>query len=140
MTHLLDSNVLIALAVGDHVHHEAATRWWGGTDEQFATCPITEGALVRLLVREGLGGGEAGRVLGLLTAHPRHAFWPDSIGYHTVDLTTVLGHSQVTDAYLAALARHQGARIATFDRGLAQHAADVVTLIPVDSSPTVPTA
>ncbi|MGH9065722.1 MAG: TA system VapC family ribonuclease toxin [Acidimicrobiales bacterium] len=132
MTHLLDSNVLIALAVGDHVHHRAAIRWWTGTDERFATCPITQGALVRLLVREGLGGEDAARALGLLTGHSRHAFWPDSMGYEEVDLTHVLGHGQVTDAYLASLARRQGGRLATFDRGLAERAADVVTLVPLE--------
>jgi hypothetical protein len=29
-----------------------------------------------------------------------------------------MGHRQVTDAYLAALARHHGGRPVTFDKGL----------------------
>ena len=53
MTVLLDSNVLIALVVQDHVHHRAAERWFVDLDEPFATCPITQGALVRLVLREG---------------------------------------------------------------------------------------
>ncbi|MHB1576469.1 MAG: TA system VapC family ribonuclease toxin [Candidatus Dormibacteria bacterium] len=131
MTHLLDSNVLVALAVLDHVHHGAAARWWGASDEPFATCPITQGALIRLLMREGLDAGAAKRVLGLLTGHVRHTFWPDDIGYDSIDLTRVLGHAHVTDSYLAALARHRQAKLATFDRGLAREAPGVVTLIPV---------
>lgn len=131
MTHLLDSNVLVALAVDDHVHHRAATGWWVGTDEPFATCPITQGALLRQLIRQGLGNGEAARVLHLLTQHQRHAFWPDAIGYDAVDLTQVIGHGQVTDTYLAALARHRKGRLATFDQALAHRAADVATLVPV---------
>ncbi len=131
MTHLLDSNVLVALAVLDHVHHGAAARWWSATEEPFATCPITQGALIRLLMREGLDASAAKRVLGLLTGHGRHTFWPDDIGYGSIDLSRVLGHAQVTDAYLAALARQRQAKLATFDRGLARDAPDVVTLIPV---------
>jgi toxin-antitoxin system PIN domain toxin len=131
MTMLLDSNVLVALAVGDHVHHQAATRWWAASAEPFATCPITQGALVRLLIREGLGSREAGRVLSLLVNHDRHTFWPDAMGYDVVDLTDVLGHGQVTDTYLAALARFHQGRLATFDRQLAGEHSDVVTLVPL---------
>ena len=129
MTHLLDSNVLVALAVADHVHHGAAADWWQNTDSRFASCPITQGSLVRLLVRQGLGADDALRVLGLLTSHARHVFWPDSIGYDEVDMSHVLGHQQVTDSYLVALVRRQRAQLATFDRGLAQQADDVVTLL-----------
>ncbi|MFZ0215218.1 MAG: TA system VapC family ribonuclease toxin [Candidatus Dormiibacterota bacterium] len=130
MTHLLDGNVLVALAVADHVHHDAALRWWGAADGAFATCPITQGTLVRLLVRQGLGGRAAVGVLGQLTRHGRHRFWPDTVGYDALDLGTVAGHGQVTDAYLAALARHRRGRLATFDRGLVGAASDIATLVP----------
>ncbi|WP_445548451.1 MULTISPECIES: hypothetical protein [unclassified Frankia] len=42
MTTLLDANVLIALIVSDHVHHDAAETWLADTAASFATCPITE--------------------------------------------------------------------------------------------------
>lgn len=129
MTHLLDSNVLIALTVEDHVHHMPAMRWWTRSAEPFATCPITQGALLRLMIREGLVSELAARVLNQLTSHPRHAFWPDAFSYETIDLARVLGHAQVTDTYLVALARHHGARLATFDRELALEAPDIATLI-----------
>lgn len=131
MTHLLDSNVLIALAVSDHVHHDAAVEWWSGADNRFATCPITQGALLRLLIRQGCSSGEAAQALALLTDHQRHTFWPDSFGYDSIDLSAIRGHGQVTDTYLAALARHNQARLATFDEGLVEQAPDVATLIPV---------
>jgi hypothetical protein len=130
--YLLDSNVLIALIVEDHVHHVAAARWWTESDEAFATCPITQGALLRLLIRQGLTGTIAAQVLGRITAHPRHTFWPDAVSYETIDLTRVLGHAHVTDAYLVALARHKRSRLATFDRDLALAAPDCATLIPLD--------
>ena len=44
MTVLLDANVLIALLVDDHVHHEAAENWFTDMAEPLATCPITRAA------------------------------------------------------------------------------------------------
>lgn len=41
----------------------------------------------------------------------------------------MLGQAQVTDAYLAALARQHGGKLATFDRGLAALHSDVAVLI-----------
>jgi toxin-antitoxin system PIN domain toxin len=129
----LDSNVLIALTIREHVHHETAIHWWSAAGEPFATCPITQGALVRQIVREGRGVGVATRALGQLVAHARHVFWADSIGYGAVELDGLLGHGQVTDAYLAALARHRGGRLATLDGALAAREGDVATLLDVPS-------
>lgn len=41
----------------------------------------------------------------------------------------VIGHRQVTDAYLVALARGHRSRLATFDRGLAALHGDEVELL-----------
>jgi uncharacterized protein len=41
----------------------------------------------------------------------------------------VLGHRQVTDAYLAALARHHHGKLATFDKGLAALHSDVAVAL-----------
>jgi uncharacterized protein len=53
VTALLDANVLIALVVAEHVHHDAAAEWLSASDAGFATCPITQGSLVRFLLRTG---------------------------------------------------------------------------------------
>jgi uncharacterized protein len=53
VTALFDANALIALVVSDHVHHAAAAEWLSASETDFATCPITEGALVRFLLRAG---------------------------------------------------------------------------------------
>lgn len=127
----MESNVLLAVAVQGHVHHRSAARWLAVTTDPVATCPITQGALVRLLMRDGLEGTEAAQVLREFTGHPRHTFWPDAVGYSSVDFSLVFGNGQVTDAYLVALARHRRARLATFDRDLAKGAEDGATLIPV---------
>ena len=127
--HLLDANLLIALVIDDHVHHELAERWAADTAGPFATCPITQGTLVRFLVREGASGEEARRFLADVVAHEAHRFWPDDLGYDSVDLRAVVGHRQVTDAYLAALARAHRGRLVTLDRGLAAVHPDVVHLV-----------
>jgi toxin-antitoxin system PIN domain toxin len=125
---LLDGNVLIALADQAHVHHAVAVRWFATQSSPFATCPITQGTLLRLLLRHGAvaSPAQAAQVLAGFVQHPRHRFWPDAIDYSAVSWQGLLGHRQVTDAYLAALARHQQGRLATLDRGLAALHGDVV--------------
>lgn len=118
-TYLLDANVLIALTVKEHEHHERASTWMAGVDH-FALCPIVEGALVRFFVRLGESVAAATAVLKAIQAMPSFEFWPDEISYAEVHLRHVVGHRQVTDAYLLGLVRHHsGARLATFDAGLA---------------------
>lgn len=132
VTRLLDANVLIALFDADHVHRTAVREWFVGLDGHYATCPIVEGALTRWIVRiEGrTGAASAVRELRKLSADARHRFWPDDVAYSDVGWSGVLGHGQVTDAYLAALARKHGGRVATLDQGMAALHEDVAELIP----------
>ena len=130
MTVLLDANVLIALLVDDHVLHEAAENWFAGLNGNFVTCPITQGSLMRLLIREGQPAATARAVLSGTTADLRHEFWPDDLSYIDVPIQGIVGHRQVTDAYLAQLARAHGSRLATFDQAMAQLHRDVVELVP----------
>ncbi len=130
MTVLLDANVLIALLVGDHVHHVAAENWFVGTSGNFATCPITQGSLMRLLIREGQPAATAQAVLAGATGDARHEFWPDDAGYADVPIQGIIGHRQVTGAYLAQLAQARGSRLATFDQAMATLHNDVADLIP----------
>jgi uncharacterized protein len=129
VTFLLDGNVLIALAFPEHEHASRARPWFAGLGESFATCPITQGSLVRFLLRQGSDGPIAKAVLASFTELPHHVFWPDSVGFGDVRLEGVVGHAQVTDAYLAQLARFRGGRLATFDEGLASLHRDVSELI-----------
>lgn len=130
MRWLLDANVMIALVDEAHDHHEKVGRWFTAI-EGMATCPITEGALVRYMVRKGQSIASVIDVLSRLTAHPGHEFWPDSLPYTGIDLSQVIGHRQVTDAYLVSLTRHHGpdARLATLDEGLAALYPGTVTLV-----------
>ena len=128
-TLLADGNLLIALVVVDHVHHDRAVEWFATEEPTLATCPITEGTLLRFLIRQGGSASTAIGVLDAIRAAPWHRFWADDIPYEAAQLGGVIGHRQVTDAYLVALARHHGGRVATLDKGLAAlHGGDVLLL------------
>jgi toxin-antitoxin system PIN domain toxin len=130
VTVLLDANVLIALLVEDHVHHGAAENWFNEMNGHFATCPITQGSLIRLLIREGQPASTAREILTGTTADQRHEFWPDDVPYTDVPTQGIIGHRQVTDAHLAQLARAHGSRLATFDQAMAKLHSDVAELVP----------
>lgn len=132
MTVLLDANVLIAVTVTDHVHHDVAEEWFARRPEPFATCPLTQGALVRFLLRAGATARDAIEVVRGLQAVERHEFWTDGLGYDDIDMRGVVGHKQVTDAYLAGLARSRKGRLATLDRALAALHDDVALLLDPD--------
>ena len=118
-TFLADGNVLVALTVVDHVHNSVALNWFENDQPNLATCPMTEGTLLRFLMRAGETAIAAMAVLEAIRSQDWHVFWPDALPFEPAHLAGVIGHRQVTDAYLVALARHNDARLATFDRGLA---------------------
>lgn len=129
MTALLDTNALIALTVTDHVHHDLLEDWFSRRTEPIATCPVTQGALVRFLVRNGATAQEAVAVVRGVAATEGHEFWSDDVSYDQIDMRAVVGHKQVTDAYLAGLARSRSGRLATLDRALAVLHDDVTLLL-----------
>jgi toxin-antitoxin system PIN domain toxin len=124
---LLDVNVLVALFDPDHLHHEAAHRWFA---EQrrigWATCPLTENGLLRVLTHPAYSqaAGPPADVLELLQAFCSsggHAFWPDDVSLRDAELFQVAAppiHRQVIDVYLLGLAVKHGGHLATFDRSI----------------------
>ena len=130
MTALLDGNVLIALTISEHVHHDEAWDWFDPRNDPFATCPITQGTLLRYLLRAGETIQAALGALHQIVELPQHVFWPDEIGYDASMLTGVIGHRQVTDAYLVELASYFGGSLVTLDKGLAALHGHSVELIP----------
>lgn len=127
--HLLDANVLIALTVVEHEHHDRASDWLSA-EAAFAVCPVVEGALVRFVLRVGESAATASALLREVRAHPGCRFLPDDLSYQDVDLTGLTGHRQVTDAYLAGLAAAHGSRLATFDAGLSRARPASTFLVP----------
>lgn len=128
-TYLLDANVLIALTIREHEHHDRASEWLARVEE-FAVSPVVEGALVRFLLRTGESGATAHATLSGVRQHSRCRFLPDDSSYLDADLPNLRGHRQVTDAYLSASARRHGVLLATIDAGLAQEHPDVARLLP----------
>lgn len=122
MTWLLDSNVLVALAIDTHEFHGRASRWFAGEKGNFATCAVTQGALLRLhmTLAHDRSAEAAWAALAGFVAHPRHEFWEEGFAYTELRATHITGAKQVTDAWLAELARRRGGRLVTFDAALAR--------------------
>jgi uncharacterized protein len=125
--YLLDVNVLIALFDPGHIHHEDAHGWFGSVGcRGWATCPLTENGLVRVLSNPAYAGrrttvGDAARKLGQFTRSEHHVFWPDDVSLvdaSRMDPGELTGHREITDAYLLALAVANGGVLATFDGGV----------------------
>jgi uncharacterized protein len=93
-------------------------------------CPITEGAMVRYLVRSGESAASAMQLLRALRDSPKTDFWADSVSYADASLGHVVGHRQMTDAYLASLAASHAKQLATLDEGLAGSLPQFAFLIP----------
>lgn len=133
MTWLLDGNVLVALVIDSHIHHDRAHRWFGALGrERFATCILTQGTLLRVHMQSAVdpSAAAAWRALRGVARHPKHEWWDDVLDFLEVPHRHLQGSSQVTDAWLAELARRREGRLATFDSGLAALHSDVAVLLP----------
>jgi len=129
---LLDGNLLVALAIDTHEFHDRTHRWFDSLSDAFATCVITEGTLLRLHMKlaEDPSAAAAWLVLEAIHQMPDHVFWNDGFSYHEVNSNGLVGLKQVTDAWLAELARRHEAQLATLDTSLVRLHSDVGFLIP----------
>jgi toxin-antitoxin system PIN domain toxin len=125
---LLDTNLLIALLWPSHERHELALKWFMRRRAKgWATCPITQAGFVRIVSnpafsRDAVQPREAVHILSANTAAKDHIFWPDEFPVaETVAFTGIrlIGHQQVTDAYLLGLAIRRGGVLATLDQRIA---------------------
>lgn len=120
---LLDVNVLIALCDGRHEHHRLAAEWFvAHAAAGWASCPITQNGVIRILSAPAYPGARpVSQVLAQVQAlcdGEHHRFWPDAVSLvdpGVLNPRHVLGHRQLTDAYLLALAVRQGGRFVTLD-------------------------
>ncbi|MGH7924455.1 MAG: TA system VapC family ribonuclease toxin [Candidatus Binatus sp.] len=127
MIALLDVNVLVALFDPAHLHHEASHAWFGPNRSlRWATCPLTENGLIRVLSNPGYRGSrttidDAAARLHKFCSEPQHVFWPDSTSVRDRRLfrwNHVQGHRQIPDVYLLALAVANDGRLVTFDSAI----------------------
>lgn len=122
---LLDVNALVALAWDSHVHHAAMRSWFAvNASAGWATCPVTESGFVRVssnvrALPGAIGVEAACGVLAALRAAEGHRFLVDDVSIVDADVPRIVGHRQVTDAQLLALARRHRMRLVTFDAGAA---------------------
>ena len=133
MTWLLDGNVLVALQLDSHVHHDRVHRWFASIRrDRFATCIITQGTLLRVHMKTAADGSAAAawQALRDVTAHPKHQWWGHELNFLSVPHRHLQGSTQVTDAWLAELTRRRKGRLATLDSGLAAMHSDVAVLLP----------
>lgn len=113
--YLLDVNVLIALVNPEHIQHDRAHAWFAGVGHRaFATCPLTEDGLIRIIGHPKYPNSPgppsaALRSLIAIRGLPGHRFWPDDISiadatYLAPELLS--SHARVTDSYLLASHMH----------------------------------
>lgn len=123
-TYLLDVNVLIALVDPAHVQHDRAHDWFSRVGaKSFATCPITENGLLRIIGHPKYPNSPGppsavAPALAAIRGLPGHEFWPDSISIadeRHVDPASLSSHSRLTDGYLLALAQAHKGKLATMD-------------------------
>jgi uncharacterized protein len=125
--HLLDLNVLVALVEPGHEHYRKIQQWFGGSSNgSLGICPLTEAGFLRVTSNQGFRPGprtieQAIAILRLLKSHPH--YWYCEIKESWVDVTApfarrILGHQQVTGAYLLGLAIKENGILVTFDRRL----------------------
>jgi hypothetical protein len=130
---LLDVNALIALVDSDHVGHRTMRKWFTANHKKgWATCPLTENGMVRVLSQEAYPSGRRSpaEVIQILAAlktsfEDSYQFWPEDISIadnSIFDCALIAGAGQVTDAYLLGLTTRKSGTFVSFDRSLTWHA------------------
>ena len=134
MRHLLDINVLIALLDPDHAFHQRAHAWWGKHGHAWASCPLTENGLLRIMASAAYSittrfmVSDIAMRLSAFADNSDHAFWPDLLSIrdpHFFKHASILSSKHLTDLYLLALSVENHGCLVTFD----QH-------IPLNAVPT----
>ena len=113
----------------------------GGAQNQaegWASCPITENGVVRIMSNPGYS--ERARFapadliarLRAFASQTDHEFWPDDISLRSPEVFTlerILGSRQLTDIYLLALAANHAGRLVTFDENISMEPARSATAL-----------
>lgn len=125
--HLLDVNALIALIDPTHVHHDRAHDWFakGGSDD-WLSCPTTQNGLVRIVSSPRYSNAVTSPAIAVkslqsLVRVGKHRFVADRLSVLDplhFQVGKLRSSGQLTDSYLLALAKAEGAKLATFDTRL----------------------
>jgi toxin-antitoxin system PIN domain toxin len=149
---LLDVSVLIALFDHTHTHHDQAHDWFEDQrGDGWATCPVTENGVVRVLTAPAFRNPpyrpvEVIATLNTLRRSGGHHFWPATLSLtddRVFNHSHIRGHRQVTDVYLLGLATSRRGALATFDRSIhlgAVKGATKANLQIISADPAAPTS
>ena len=101
---LLDVNVLVALFNPDHIHHDTAHDWFAENHTSgWATCPLTEQGVVRILANPKYWS-EFERTSALVErlakfcSSRHHHFWSDTVSLRDRALFDLLVHRGTSSA------------------------------------------
>jgi hypothetical protein len=123
--YLLDVNTLVALFDEAHIHHFAAHAWFSQNGAKgWATCPITENGVLRILSHPAYPNSSlpmaelAQRLEEFKKGSDVHSFWSNdySMSEWLSDERLTIGSAHSTDAYLLNLCKRNKGLLATFDR------------------------
>ena len=125
-SHLLDVNALIAMLWEDHPFHGTMASWFARPWSGWSTCAITQFGFVWVMSQPALALhgrtlAELADVLAQNAAQPSHRLLPLDFDFADVLACCtggVVGHRQITDAYLLTAAVRAGMKLLTFDSGL----------------------
>jgi uncharacterized protein len=127
MTYLPDVNIWIALTSNRHVHHQIATQWLQGIEQDHvAFCRVSELGFLRLLTNAHVMGSDilspvqAWRVYDEWRSDDRVIFLSERKDFteqwRQLGNQISGGPNAWTDAYLAVFAGHNNATVITLDR------------------------
>jgi toxin-antitoxin system PIN domain toxin len=130
MRALLDVNVWISLIDPAHPHHRLAQDWFGAYNKGFASCPIIQNGVLRIMASPSYDSGDDGQysypmlfdLFKTSISKVNHSFWPDSISLLSAshfNHDMIMSDKQLTDIYLLGLAVAHGGCLVTFDRHIA---------------------
>jgi len=125
MRSLLDINVLIALMDPDHAFHARAHEWWRQEARPWASCPLTENGLVRIMASTAYSKNthftvqDVASRFGIFATTSDHTFWPDSLTLGDESIfhhPSILSSKYLTNLYLLGLAAANDGCLVTFDQ------------------------
>lgn len=95
---------------------------------------MTESGFVRVssnpkVLTGAISVEQARAVLRALREHEGHRFLTDDLSIADPEIPRLVGHRQVTDAHLLALARRNHTRLVTFDAGATLARGDEIELL-----------
>jgi hypothetical protein len=133
-----DVNVWLALAAPEHIHAQAARRWWEEDAGPIAFCRITQMGFLRLMTTAAAMDGkplttaEAWGVYDRLFEDDRVVFVPEPADVESTFRESTVGQTASpklwADAWLLGFARCAEGILVTFDRALAARGARCLLL------------